>query len=307
MPQADGNLAKLSIEERSNVEERKLTILKDYAKYMEDHPELRQALNDFTCAVLTEKPQSVYKFARYWFYMSLPPLDPMSTAGTKARATPAPQEEQQTIEHVRRVGTHRLLSRIYSTIDSNADTRCTKKEFMSSPLFDVWDVKVWDRMDQNEDGSVTPTEFFRFMRSVEADEGKAKFHETVCSFINDADINIMDMLPAVEGAEELRKMVEAKGEEKLRAYLFKAAIHQGSGDHDRDFIYRKEMQYSKIGQQMLPFWDQLDTDQSGKISLSEWNAFWDKAKNSALGEHAPDCKNLLVDVFIEGSYDINEV
>merc|ERR1712224_96655 len=134
------------------------------------------------------------------------------------------------------------------------------------------------------------------MRSVEADEGKAKFHETVCSFINDADINIMDMLPAVGGAEELRKMVEAKGEEKLRAYLFKAAIHQGSGDHDRDFIYRKEMQYSKIGQQMLPFWDQLDTDQSGKISVQEWNSFWDKAQNSATHKSlgVEDCKGLLV-------------
>merc|ERR1712054_212646 len=92
------DLEKLSIEERSNVEERKLTILRDYHQYMGDHPELRQVLNDFTCAVLTDKPKNIYKFARYWFSMSLPPLDPMSTAGSKAK-TPAPEAEEQTLDH----------------------------------------------------------------------------------------------------------------------------------------------------------------------------------------------------------------
>merc|ERR1711907_856148 len=113
MGTAGMDLEKLSIEERSNVEERKLTILKNYQQYMGDHPELRQVLNDFTCAVLTDKPKNIYKFARYWFSMSLPPLDPMSTAGSKAK-TPGPQEaESQTLDHIRRVSTYRLLARVY--------------------------------------------------------------------------------------------------------------------------------------------------------------------------------------------------
>merc|ERR1711988_1685132 len=144
------DLSKLSIEERSNVEERKLTILKDYQQYMGDHPELRQVLNDFTCAVLTEKPRNVYKFARYWFYMSLPPLDPMSTAGS--RAGKGQDQEAQTLEHVKRVATRRLLSRVYTTIDTDANHACTKKEFESSPFYKVWPEVIWTRMDEDANG-----------------------------------------------------------------------------------------------------------------------------------------------------------
>lgn len=223
-----------------------LTILSDYQTYMQDHPELRQVLNDFICAVLTEKPKNVYKFARYWFSLSLPPLDAVSTAGSKAK-TPAPDADavpEQTLEHIMRIAPHRLLSRIYATIDSNADARCSKKEFECSPLYGVWPENIWSRMDTDTDGTVSPIEFFAFMRTVEADEGKAKFHETVANFVWEADIHVMDLLPPSDGIKEKLKAVD---EAKLRDYLFKAAIHQGSGEQERDFVYRKEMQHSKIG------------------------------------------------------------
>jgi len=299
---ATSDLSKLSIEERSNVEERKLTILKDYHQYMEDHPELRQALNDFVCAVLTNKPKNIYKFARFWFAMSLPPLDTLSTAGSKAK-TPGPQEVQ-TLEHIKRVATHRLLARIYASIDINQDTVCTKAEFVESPFYHVWPEVIWERMDANDNGQVTPAEFFAFMRSVEADEGKAKFHETVCDFVFEANLNIMDLLPPADG---LKQRVKECDPVKLQEYLFTAAIHHGE-EEGRDFIHRKEMQYSRIGQLMLPFWAQLDADENGKITLAEWNTFFTQAAESALGqEMAAAGESLVVDLFIDGGYDIADV
>lgn len=233
--------------------------------------------------------------------MSLPPLDPMSTAGSKAK-TPAPVEEQ-TLDHIKRVATHRLLARIYATIDVNQDTICTKSEFEASPFYHVWPEVIWDRMDTDSNGQVTPAEFFAFMRSVEADEGKAKFHETVCNFVLEAELNIMDLLPSAEGMKEKVKALEP---DKLRDYLFKAAIHQGN--QDRDFIYRKEMQHSRIGQLLLPFWAQLDADENGKVSHSEWCAFFKKASDSALGKEMSEAgESLLVDLFMDGGYDIQDV
>lgn len=286
------------------MEERKLKILADYKQYMEDKPELRQVLNDFTCAVLTSKPKNIYKFARFWFSMSLPPLDAVSTAGSMANKDKALQPEVQTMAHIKRVATHRLLARIYATIDANQDTLCTKDEFLNSPFAKMWPAVVWDRMDVDSNGTVTPTEFFAFMRTVEADEGKAKFHETVAKFIEEGDINIMDLLPP---ADELKDKIKAVDKEKLQEYLFKAAIHTGAGE-ERDFIYRKEMQYSRIGQIVLPFWADLDADENGKVTLTEWKGFFQKAEESALGkELASSGESLIVDLFIDGGYDIADV
>merc|ERR1712031_85598 len=71
----------LSMEERSNLEERKIHIMQNYKNYMVQHPELRQTLNDFITACLAERPDNIYKFARYWFANSLPPLAPLTTDG----------------------------------------------------------------------------------------------------------------------------------------------------------------------------------------------------------------------------------
>merc|ERR1712070_373007 len=86
----------LNMEERSNLEERKHEIQKEYNAYMVEHPELRQALNDFLTACLAERPDNIYKFARYWFSTSLPPLRPLTAAtpasaagGAAAATTPA--------------------------------------------------------------------------------------------------------------------------------------------------------------------------------------------------------------------------
>ena len=72
----------LNMEERSNLEERKHEIQKEYKAYMVEHPELRQALNDFLTASLAERPDNIYKFARYWFSTSLPPLRPLTAKVT---------------------------------------------------------------------------------------------------------------------------------------------------------------------------------------------------------------------------------
>merc|ERR1712195_167490 len=79
----------LNMEERSNLEERKHEIQKEYKAYMVEHPELRQALNDFLTALLAERPDNIYKFARYWFSTSLPPLRPLTAKPPKAPAAGA--------------------------------------------------------------------------------------------------------------------------------------------------------------------------------------------------------------------------
>ena len=75
-------MKELNMEERSNLEERKHEIQKEYKAYMVEHPELRQALNDFLTASLAERPDNIYKFARYWFSTSLPPLRPLTAKVT---------------------------------------------------------------------------------------------------------------------------------------------------------------------------------------------------------------------------------
>lgn len=154
---------------------------------------------------------------------------------------------------------------------------------------------------------MSPVEYFAFMAAVEADEGKEKFHETVVNFIWEADINIMGMLPPADvGA--LKAKVKALNNAKLREYLFKAAIHQGSGDQERTYIVKKEIAYSKIGQLVLPFWDKLDADENGQVSLVEWNKFWDEVEASDLGkEMAADGESLIVDMFVDGGYDVGDV
>ena len=78
--ESSGAGRELSIEEASNLEQRRDEILNGYKKYMDEHPELRQALNDFISACLAERPTNVYKFSRYWFKTSLPPLRPPTAA-----------------------------------------------------------------------------------------------------------------------------------------------------------------------------------------------------------------------------------
>jgi guanylate kinase len=42
-------------------------IRKDYAKYFQAHPEIRQVLNDFLSTLLLHKPDNTYNFAKDYF------------------------------------------------------------------------------------------------------------------------------------------------------------------------------------------------------------------------------------------------
>ena len=42
-------------------------IRKDYGKYFQNHPEIRQILNDFVSTLLLHKPDNTYDFARDYF------------------------------------------------------------------------------------------------------------------------------------------------------------------------------------------------------------------------------------------------
>jgi len=195
------------------------------------------------------------------------------------------------------------LLRIYSTIDTNADKVMSFEEFQASPFYGVWPSTVWDRMDRDASGGVTPIEFFDFMTVVEHDEGKIKFHETVCKFVMEAELNVMDMLPPIDNIKERLKEFENK---ILAEYLFSEALHH-DGDKS-EFIYRKEMQHSKIGVLMLPYWRALDEDMDGKVHSSEWHSFFEKVMASEEGQAmAAAGENLLVDLFLDGGYSITDL
>lgn len=63
-----------------------------------------------------------------------------------------------------------------------------------------------------------------------------------------------------------------------------------------------------VAELLLPHWAQLDADENGKVSRNEWNDFFDKVSNSELGkEMAADGESLIVDLFINGGYDMGDV
>lgn len=59
---------KLSFEEISQLNERKLEIKSKHVEYLEAHPELNHLLSDFMSAVLLDKPKNIFDFARTHFY-----------------------------------------------------------------------------------------------------------------------------------------------------------------------------------------------------------------------------------------------
>merc|ERR1711959_546281 len=100
--------------------------------------------------------------------------------------------------------------------------------------------------------------------------------------------------------EEVKNRGNAVSEDKLRDYLFKAAIHSTSGESERLYILKRELQHSKIGQQILPFWSRLDEDTDGKITENEWAAFFDKASETELGkEIAATGGTLAAELFLD--------
>lgn len=59
--------ARLTFEELSQLNERKLELKRQHNAYMEKHPEITRVLADFMCAALLEKPDDVFAFAESHF------------------------------------------------------------------------------------------------------------------------------------------------------------------------------------------------------------------------------------------------
>jgi guanylate kinase len=59
--------ARLTFEELSQLNERKLELKRQHQKYMEKHPEITRILADFMCAALLEKPDDPFIFAEQHF------------------------------------------------------------------------------------------------------------------------------------------------------------------------------------------------------------------------------------------------
>mmetsp|Transcript_30465 Transcript_30465/g.53552 ORF Transcript_30465/g.53552 Transcript_30465/m.53552 type:complete len:114 (+) Transcript_30465:73-414(+) len=63
--EVDGRMRDL--EQQEKLELREEDLRKEHAAYLEDHPELRQVLNDFMSSVLLHRPDHVFDFAREYF------------------------------------------------------------------------------------------------------------------------------------------------------------------------------------------------------------------------------------------------
>ena len=59
--------ARLTFEELSQLNERKMELKKQHQAYMEKHPEITRILADFMCSALLEKPDDVFAFAEQHF------------------------------------------------------------------------------------------------------------------------------------------------------------------------------------------------------------------------------------------------
>ncbi len=107
-----------------------------------------QVLNDFTCAVMTNKPKNIYKFARFWFTMSLPPV-PLVNSGETTNVAATPDVGSQSLEQIMSISVHRLLAHVYRTIDVDQDTQCTMAELERSPFHNIWPQNTWTEMKQS--------------------------------------------------------------------------------------------------------------------------------------------------------------
>ncbi|GMH54491.1 hypothetical protein TrRE_jg5498 [Triparma retinervis] len=59
--------AALTLQEISDLNNRKLEIKRQHAEYVEGHPEIKEMLNDLMSAILLEKPSNVFHFASSHF------------------------------------------------------------------------------------------------------------------------------------------------------------------------------------------------------------------------------------------------
>mmetsp|Transcript_66076 Transcript_66076/g.123248 ORF Transcript_66076/g.123248 Transcript_66076/m.123248 type:complete len:94 (+) Transcript_66076:89-370(+) len=55
------------LEQRERLELRGEELRKEHMQYLDQHPELRQVLNDFMSSVLLHRPEHVFDFAKEYF------------------------------------------------------------------------------------------------------------------------------------------------------------------------------------------------------------------------------------------------
>ena len=85
----------LSFQEISHLNDRKVSLKDSHFGYLQQHPELRSILADFTAAVLLEKPMKIFPFAAEHFAglaQSPESGPPMLVRGSPARR-PAPEAQ----------------------------------------------------------------------------------------------------------------------------------------------------------------------------------------------------------------------
>ncbi|GAW83537.1 conserved Plasmodium protein, unknown function [Plasmodium gonderi] len=57
----------LNLIEKNNLDEETNNLKSENSKYMENHPELKDLLNDFMSSVLLHTPEDIFKYANEYF------------------------------------------------------------------------------------------------------------------------------------------------------------------------------------------------------------------------------------------------
>lgn len=64
--------SKLTFEEISQLNDRKTELKHQHQAYLKEHPEMKNILADFMCAVLVDKPDDVFDFSKTYFESNKP-------------------------------------------------------------------------------------------------------------------------------------------------------------------------------------------------------------------------------------------
>ena len=162
------------------------------------------------------------------------------------------------------ITTERLLSRLWTIVDSNATAGITKDSLRSSCVGPAL-LPFWPRLDVASIGSITPTEWFRFWQRIERQPGGGveRVRDMVLALIYDGDVDISDLAMSSSKAKERLTRVEPQ---VLLSEVYRVIDTSG----EEGTPSKRDVQCSPFGESLLPYWDEIQVDANGRINESNW-------------------------------------
>jgi len=197
-----------------------------------------------------------------------------------------------------------IVDILWGVMDSSGDGSLRKQEIQFSPLGEVL-LSHWSELDSQPDGRVTPAEFEAYLDKVKAKhEGKYKAWLVDLIYEAGAAGGALEILTRRMAETEVKKkMVLAEiavVEPKLMlARMWKTIDVDGDGD-----LRKSEIEMSVFGEMLADHWHELDANPDGRVTLGEWNAYWEK-KAEELGEGTT--RNLLAEMLYEADVDVQDI